>query len=125
MSRYTPSPISAHLSSLTALNIIPPTTSYFARGKQRYTVILPFTAYSMGEMEPKPGDVSISEAEWRDPVGQWEQISPGNRIIIAHLLWSDMSAKERAYADTYIDEAMNLCADWADTAGLPKPSRPA
>jgi hypothetical protein len=91
----------------------PIVTSYTAKGQQRFTLVVPLKCEVEAGAHLKVSDGSVDESSWMDVPPDWERFAPANCIAIAHLLWNEMDADQRAVARPHIDEAIRRSAAWA------------
>jgi hypothetical protein len=110
---------------LTPLEVTPPVvTAYIAKGRLRYTVILPFVLSLTQAFVPCTQDPTVYNPGWYCPVQVWQEITPANRLITAYYLWSRLSQREQAKAQPFLEEAFNQSAEAAAAVQLPTPARP-
>jgi hypothetical protein len=108
----------------TPLSTGPIVTSYSAKGRRRFTLVLGL------EMVPEEGtalrsaDGSIDSAFWMGPPVGWSAFAPANCLLLAHALWPEMTSKERDAAFSAVSSAHASCAKWASAADLPEPAQP-
>lgn len=96
----------------------PPTTRYLARGVVRHTLVLPFRVARVRRFVPHAGDASVTEASWQPPAVVLPAMAPANRVILAHGLWSRLSATARRELVPCVQEAVGVCAEWARSVGV-------
>ncbi len=104
----------------------PPVTRYKAKGRTRYTLVLPFSHDPLpsAPMELAPHCSSIQALGWLDPVARWEEIAPANQIILANLLWTQWSQKQRARVRPALEATREQCTRWAQEVGFEPPALP-
>ena len=98
-------------------------TSYSAKGRQRFTLMLVHLCSINEPLKLKSTDRSIDAATWIPLFDSWEDFAPANRLIVAHLMWSRLSAEQRDLARKTVEAAAEICSDWARNAGaVPVPT---
>lgn len=102
----------------------PVTTAYWVRGIRRYTVMTVFVSEPNVAQEPRPNDRSVSEAAWVEILPDLSTVAPGNRLILAHLLWSELDETQRAEVWPLVSAAHAECVQAASEAGVASPSAP-
>lgn len=111
----------SHCSDWQPLDRIGPViTSYRAKGRQRFTLVMAHTCAAQSQtIGPAQLPPSISEVAWIDARNlSWEFLAPANRIILAHLLW-DIVSPDLTKADRgFIDSAVKICAEWNVLCGF-------
>jgi hypothetical protein len=101
-----------------------PVTSYTAKGKRRFTLVLPATAALPATAKLAAADSNIAQACWTQLPVVWDSVAPANRLILARALATTMSDSEREDARVHIDAALQQCNAWAEEVGLPTLSHP-
>jgi len=96
----------------------PPTTRYLARGVVRHTLVLPFRVVRVRRFVPHASDASVTEASWQPPAVVLPAMAPANRVILAHVLWSRLSATAWRELVPCVQEAVGVCAEWARSVGV-------
>jgi hypothetical protein len=91
----------------------PIVTSYLAKGQQRFTLVVPFECEVEAGARLRVSDGSVDESSWIDVPPDWERFAPANCIAVAHLVWNEMDADQRAVARLHIEEAIRRSAAWA------------
>jgi hypothetical protein len=102
----------------------PVVTSYSAKGETRYTLIATFMVETYDSPSLAVSDHSVSDAKWEQAPIFWDEITPANRLILAHLRWSDLSETERSEAMPSLQQAFHFCSHAAELSGLPAPILP-
>lgn len=102
----------------------PVTTAYTVRGVRRYTVMTVFVSEPDDAQEPRSDDRSVSEAAWLKIFPDISTFAPGNRLILAHLLWPELDQTQRAEVRPLIMAAHAECAQAALEAGVASPAAP-
>ncbi|MBD8736207.1 hypothetical protein [Sphingomonas sp. CFBP 13706] len=97
----------------------PIVSSYTAKGQRRFTLIVPFACRVASGARLQVSDRSVDESLWMPVPPPWEKLAPGNRIVIAHLLWNDMDEDQRAAARPLVAESARRCSDWSMSIGVP------
>ena len=111
--------------AITPLEVVPPVVAaYTAKGKRRYTVILPFTVSLAQDFKPRSHDSTVYDPGWRVPLHLWGEITLTNRLIAAYYLWPRLSDKERKEAKPFLLEVLNQSSRWAAEVQLPPPVAP-
>jgi hypothetical protein len=108
-----------HLRALVAAPLGPIVTSYSAKGRQRFTLVVPFVCDVEAGAQLQVADESVDECFWMSVPPEWEGIAPANRVAIAHLLWSELDEGERAVARPHVLESTQRCSKWATMVGVP------
>jgi hypothetical protein len=104
----------------------PPVTCYEAKGRTRYTLVLPFSHEPLpsAPMGLAPHCSSIQAVRWCDPVECWGEIAPANQIILANGLWNQWSEKQQDWVRPGLEEAREQCTRWAQEVGFEPPGLP-
>ena len=107
-----------HRDILQSVNIAPqaecPVTAYSVKGVLKYTVMIPVIAHSDVDFELGVDDPSVAETFWHDSTKvPWEQLAPGNCIIIHNLLASKLSKSTLTKGSSAIEKAKQKVNYWA------------
>lgn len=102
----------------------PVTTAYSVRGVRCYTVMTVFVSEPDDGQEPRTGDGSVSEAAWVKILPDLSTVAPGNRLILAHLLWPELDETQRTEALPLVSAAHAECVQAALEAGVASPAAP-
>jgi hypothetical protein len=114
-----------HPQSLVPVGSLGPiVTNYTAKGQQRYTLVVVLEFEVSEPFELSPRDHSVQASRWMELPLRWDRFAPANRLAIAHLLWSRLSAEQKETARAPVEEAAMQCATWASDTGWPSPPRP-
>jgi hypothetical protein len=97
----------------------PLVTSYTAKERLRFTLVIPHTCIVAVQAELRSDDRSVEAAEWQDLPPDWRSMAPANRVAVAHLVWSTLSVSQFADAQDSVDEGVRQCSAWATSIGLP------
>lgn len=108
------------LGDLAPAPVGPLVTSYTAKERVRFTLVIPHTCIVAAQAELRSDDRSVEAAEWQDLPPDWRRIAPANRVVVAHLVWSTLSVSQRADAEAPVDEGVRQCSAWAALIGLPR-----
>lgn len=103
--------------ALRELPLGPVVTSYHAKRKRRFVLILPYFT-EREDADLMASDRSVDEARWISVPPQWETFAPANRVILAHLLWPSLDHDARAQSRKPVAEALKRCALWARRVGI-------
>jgi hypothetical protein len=107
------------LSDLAPAPMGPLVTSYTAKERLRFTLVIPHTCTMAAQAELRSDDRSVEAAEWQDIPPDWRRMAPANRVAVAHLVWSTLSVSQRVDAEVPVDEGVRQCSEWAALIGLP------
>jgi hypothetical protein len=102
----------------------PIVTSYTAKGQQRFTLVVPFKCEVEAGARLQVSDGSVDESSWMAVPPDWERFAPANCIAVAHLVWNEMEADQRAVARPHIHEAIRQSAAWATSIQVAPPPPP-
>jgi hypothetical protein len=94
-------------------------SSYRAKDALRYTLIVPYRCQVETPYDLSLGDGSVDAARWIGPTEAWDQLAPANRVALSHLIWPRLTVAEQAVAERAVMEALDICAGWGATLGLP------
>lgn len=94
----------------------PIVSSYTAKGRQRFTLIVPFTSEVGPAARLQVSDRSVDEASWMPIPPAWEGLAPGNLVALAHLVWNEMGGS--AAARPLVDGSARRCSEWAGSIGV-------
>jgi hypothetical protein len=111
-------------SEIVAANLGPIVTSYSAKGKQRFTLLVAHTCQVSNKVALHTADHSIDEASWMPFAAEWNRFAPANCVAIAHLVWGRISAADQVVARPHVEEAIKKCSSWGEATGwlhLPGP----
>lgn len=97
----------------------PVVTSYFAKGEQRYTVVVAASCDVATEEPLHADDPSVDSADWTDVVPKLSSFAPANCVVAAHLLWDRLGDEERALMTPVIQAAVDHCGRWAREIAFP------
>jgi len=97
----------------------PIVTSYFAKGKQRFALLVAHTCEMPEQVPLCPDDHSILEATWMPFAADWSSFAPANCVAIAHLVWSKLGPQDQKAAYPYIIRAIDRCKAWGVAVGFP------
>jgi hypothetical protein len=106
-------------SEIVPTDLGPIVTSYFAKGAQRFTLIVTHTCEVAHELPIRSHHLSIDKAFWMPFGGQWHGLAPANCVAIAHLVWNRICLRDQALAKPYVEEAIGKCAAWGKELGWP------
>lgn len=107
------------LRNLAPATMGPLVTSYTAKERLRFTLVIPYTCIVATQAELRSDDRSVEAAEWQDLPPDWRRMAPANRVAVAHLMWSTLSLSQRADAEAPVAEGVRQCSAWAALIGLP------
>ncbi len=97
----------------------PIVTSYFAKGQQRFTLIIVHKCQVKEMLSVASNDKSVDAATWVSKIDDWKRFAPANRLIVAHLRWSRLDRDEQEQARPSVETAAKECSAWAQSIGLP------
>lgn len=101
----------------------PIVTSYTAKGRQRYTLMVVHSCQCPPGHQLVSGDRSVQAARWAERP-DWARLAPANCLILGHLLWGDLTEQARAEARPSLEAAAAACGQWAADVGVQAPPRP-
>ena len=112
------------LSDLSSVQLGPIVTRYVAKGRPRLTLVgaLHVEASSLGDL--LPGDPSIQAAAWIAVPPKLATFAPANQLILAHLLWPDLTVEAREQMEAELQRALEICVEVAACAGIARPEPP-
>ena len=96
----------------------PLVSSYHAKGRRRYTVVLPYKVVLESPLSVSPEDSSICDAKWVEPPFCWNEIAPVNRVLLARIYWSKMCESDKDPARKALYSAIEDLRVWASCVGL-------
>lgn len=105
-------------------NLGPVVTSYTARSARRFTIVVCFQQALASDFAPSSSDQSIQIACLMPFTSALSEFAPANRLILGHLLWPHLSAREREVASAPVNFALTECLGYASAAGVAPPVGP-
>jgi hypothetical protein len=101
----------------------PVVTSYTAKGRQRYTLMVVHSCPCPPDLSLVAADRSVQTVGWVDRP-EWSKLAPANCLIVGHLLWKELTDEARVAARPAIADAARACGQWADEIDIAVPPRP-
>ena len=112
-------------SKVKPLEVTPPVVAkYFAKGKTRHTIIIPFISTVTLNTPLYSKDSTVYDPGWHIPVDIWADITPTNRLIASYYIWNRLSSDEQLKARPFLNDALEQAVEWATEVDLPSPQAP-
>lgn len=98
-------------------------SQYNRNGKFKQTLLVVRDFHMELQTELTPNDPTIRDAQWIFDL-DWRSIAPANRVALSHLRWDYLDPTRKEAAGKPIQEALDICGNWARAVGLVSPPAP-
>ncbi len=98
-------------------------TRYTAKGRQRFTLVVPYICTVEEGTRLNSSDRSVDRCLWMSLPPYWNKMAPANCVALGHLVWNEISDQERVIARPHIQRSCLECSNWATSIKV-KPAPP-
>lgn len=103
---------------LEATELGPVVTNYDVNGRSKFALMLTYRYRVDGKPDLRLDDASVDRAFWSPTPLEWRRLAPANCLIVAHLMWAQMSSAERDRAKPAVENAATACLGWGTSMGF-------